>query len=420
MNKVQYQKAFDLDQAWLNFELDMPLTPVDAYDVNPFYVERSDDPMPALIDQLMAPYYNPPKLFLSGHRGSGKSTEAFHLLAKHEITENYWPVYFSIRDEADLIDLDYRDVLLAIGGTLYRQFHKMGGKLPSALLKELDQWRGKVEEEITTIKSGKVTGVELGAGLEAFFTNASFRMRMEPKTRKVIRQVIAANMKGLVDAINKIVKEIIAIDGRVPLVIIDDLDKINMQTARSIFRDHIDIITQPACAIVYLVSGALFFSKDFEVIREQAYFLPNIILNDPSSNKKYTSTGYAVMKEFISARMSAQLIEPGAMIRAITFSGGVFRELVRVMRTAIGKSRKVGGGQITEAEVLWAVNEIRNDFRRILEEADLTLLRKVDLDPLVQYHERVNSLMQLSALMEYKNGKNWFGVHPIVKGLLHE
>lgn len=420
MNKIQYQKAFDFDQAWLNFELDMPLAPVNAYEVNPFYVQRADDPIPAIIDELMAPYYNPPKLFLSGHRGSGKSTEAFHLLAKTEITEKYWPVYFSIRDSADLIDLDYRDVLLAIGGILYRQFHKMGGKLPSGLLKELDKWRGKVEEEITTIKSGKVTGVELGAGLEAFFTNASFRMRMEPKTRRVIRQVIAANVNGLVDSINKIVNAIRDIDGRLPLVIIDDLDKVTMETSQSIFRDHIDLMTQPACAIVYLVSGALFFSKDFEVIREQAHFLPNVILNDPNGNEKYTSAGYATMKQFVNARMSAQLIEPSGMMRAITFSGGVFRELARVIRTSIGKCRRRGGQQVSEADVLWAVDEIRNDFRRILEEADIELLRKFETDPAVQYHKRVSPLMQLSALLEYKNGKNWFGVHPIVKGLLHE
>jgi len=202
--------------------------------------------------------------------------------------------------------------------------------------------------------------------------------------------------------------------------VIDDLDKTSLKVSKDIFKDHFEVMTQPGCAIVYVVSSALFFSKEFDSIREHAYFLPNVILTDPANSKKYDSAGYVTMRKFVTVRMSNKLIEPSALMTAITFSGGVFRELARIMRTAISKSRRRGAYQITEADVIWAVNEIRNDFRRILEEEDLKVLKKFDSDHLVQYHERVNPLMQLSALMEYKNGKNWFGVHPIVKGLLHE
>lgn len=420
MNPVRYRIAQDFDQAWLNFELDLPLLPIALDQPNPFYINRNENPLPAITDTLLAPFYNPPKLFLGGHRGNGKSTEAHHLLADGQVNEKYWPVYFSIRDEADVIDLDYKDVLLAIGSNLYRQFRAEGGKLTDALAKELELWRGKVEEEITTVLSNKITGVEFGAGLEAFFANASLRMRMEPKTRRIIRQVIASNVNGLLDVINKIVAEIEKIDGRTPLVVIDDLDKTSLKVSKDIFKDHFEVMTQPGCAIVYVVSSALFFSKEFDSIREHAYFLPNVILTDPANLKKYDSAGYVTMRKFVTVRMSNKLIEPSALMTAITFSGGVFRELARIMRTAISKSRRRGAYQITEADVIWAVNEIRNDFRRILEEEDLKVLKKFDSDHLVQYHERVNPLMQLSALMEYKNGKNWFGVHPIVKGLLHE
>lgn len=420
MNPVRYQIAKDFDQAWLNFELDLPLIPSAIGLSNPFYVNRNGNPFSAMIDELSAPYYHPPKIFLGGHRGNGKSTEAHHLLANKQINEKYWPVHFSIRDEADVIDLDYKDVLLAIGSNLYRQFKADGGKLTSALAKELELWRGKVEEEITTVLSNKITGFEIGAGLEAFFANASLRMRMEPKTRRIIRQVIASNVNGLLDVIDNIVSEIEKTDGRKPLVVIDDLDKTSYKVAKDIFKDHFDVMTQPNCAIVYLISSALFFSKEFDAIREHAYFLPNVILTDPSISKKYDSEGYVTMRKFVAARMSSKLIEPSALMAAITYSGGVFRELARILRTAISKSRRRGAKQINEADIVWAVDEIRNEFRRILEEEDLKVLRKFDADHLVQYHERVNPLMQLSALLEYKNGKNWFGVHPIVKGLLHE
>lgn len=420
MSQVQFKKAFNFDQAWLNFELDLPLAPIGIDKKNPFYVERIEDPIPAMVDALMAPYYNPPKYFLSGHRGSGKSTEALHLLSKSEIVEKYWPVYFSILDEADGTDLDYRDVLFAIGSVLFRQFRSEGGNLPKGLLKELDSWRGLVEEEVTTIKGNRVTGVDVGAGLEAFFVNTGMRMRIEPKTRRVMRQVISANVNSLVNAINKIIEAISAASGKMPLVVIDDLDKTKIALSRAIFKDHADAMAQPTCSIIYIVSSSLFFSKDFDAIRDQAYFIPNVILSDPKDPERYTTSGYATMKEFVMARVAAKLIEPGALMNAITVSGGVFFELARVMRTAIGKSRRRGARQVSVADVNWAIEEIRNEFRRILEEADLALLRKFDVEHSVQYHDRVSPLMQLSALMEYKNGRNWFGVHPIVKGLLHE
>lgn len=420
MSEVNYTKAFNFDQAWLNFELDLPLAPLGINQDNPFYVERDENPIPALVDALIAPYYNPPKFFLSGHRGSGRSTEALRLLSRSEIVEKYWPVYFSILDETDATDLDYRDVLFAIGSVLFRQFRSEGGNLPKGLLKELDSWRGMVEEEVTTIKGNRVTGVDVGAGLEAFFVNTGMRMRIEPKTRRVMRQVISANVNSLVSAINKIIEAISNANGKTPLVVIDDLDKTKMELSKAIFKDHADAMAQPACSIIYIISSSFFFSKEFDAIRDQAYFIPNVILTDPSGPEKYTTSGYTTMKQFVMARISAKLIEPGALMNAITVSGGVFFELARVMRTAIGKSRRRGASQIGEADVAWAVEEIRNEFRRILEEDDLTLLRKFDTDHSVQYHERVSPLMQLSALMEYKNGRNWFGVHPIVKGLLNE
>jgi hypothetical protein len=153
-----------------------------------FYINRPGNPIAELQDALLAPFYRPPKFFFSGHRGCGKSTELLHLMSNADILEKFWTINFSIREEADIIDLDFRDILLAIGGRMFREYRKTGGKLPEQLLKELNSWRGKVEEEVKTM-AGLPVQFELGAGLEAFFVNAGLKMRLEPKTRAEIRQV---------------------------------------------------------------------------------------------------------------------------------------------------------------------------------------------------------------------------------------
>ncbi len=148
MSTFEYLKATDFDRAWLNFELDLPLKPGPNGRPNPFYIDRPSNPINELIDALLASFYRPPKFFFSGHRGCGKSTELLHLLSNSEIQNKYWPINFSIREETDIIDLDFRDVLFAIGSRLFREYRKTGGALPDHLLTELNGWKGRVEKHM--------------------------------------------------------------------------------------------------------------------------------------------------------------------------------------------------------------------------------------------------------------------------------
>ena len=419
MTNFEYKMAKDFDRAWLNFELDLPLKPGKNGETNPFYINRPGNPIAELQDALLAPFYRPPKFFFSGHRGCGKSTELLHLMSNPEILKKFWPVNFSIRDEADIIDLDFRDILLAVGGRMYREYRKGGGKLPEQLLKELNSWRGKVEQEVRTI-SGLPVQFELGAGMEAFFVNAGIKMKLEPKTRAEIRQVFERDITGLISVINNIATAIYTKEKRIPLILIDDLDKPQVEKARTIFHDHREIMMQPNCAIVYTVSSALFYTKEFDSIRDRAIFLPNIKLHPRLKPNERYPKGYETLDRFVKQRMDAQLIDPVALEQAITYSGGVFREMARIMRTAIGQARRRKTGKVETTDIEWAATEIRNEYRRILDEEDIDILRKVQINNKLEYNERLTPLLQLLALLEYRNGENWVDVHPVLRKLINE
>lgn len=420
MNSFDYIVATDFDRAWLNFELDLPLKPGKNGQANPFYIDRPGNPIAELTDALLAPFYRPPKFFFSGHRGCGKSTELLHLLSNPEISRKYWPINFSIREEADIIDIDYRDVLLAIGGRLFREYRKKGGELPEQLLKELDGWKGKVEKQITTIMEGRNSRMEVGAGIDAFFVNAGMKMKLEPATRVELRQVVETDITGLISLINHIATAIYSRERRIPLVLIDDLDKPDIEKACEIFHDRREIMMQPNCAIVYTVSSALFYSKEFESIRDQAVFLQNIYLHPPMQPAAHHKNGYETLSKFVHVRMSPELIEPPALETAITYSGGVFREMARIMRTAIGRARRRRAGKLDVSDVEWAATEIRNEYRRILDKDDLKLLKKVLENNRMEYNERLRPLLQLLALLEYRDGDNWCDVHPVLRKLLDD
>ncbi len=124
------------------------------------------------------------------------------------------------------------------------------------------------------------------------------------------------------------------------MILIDDMDKPNLEKARAIFHDRREIMMQPNCAIVYTVSSALFYSKEFDAIRDQAFFLPNIYLHPPMKPDVHHEEGYQTLRKFIHMRMISDLIEDSALEQAVTYSGGVFRELARIIRTAIGRARR--------------------------------------------------------------------------------
>jgi hypothetical protein len=419
MSKFEYILATDFDRAWLNFELDLPLKPGDNGEPNPFYINRPGNPIAELEDALLAPFYRPPKFFFSGHRGCGKSTELLHLMSNPAIQKKYWPINFSIREEADIVDLDFRDVLLAVGGRMFRDYRKRGGQLPEQLLKELNSWRGKVEEEVRTI-SGRPMEFEFGAAVDAFFVNAGMKMKLEPRTRAELRQVFERDITGLIAVINNIAAAIYSKERRIPLILIDDLDKPDLEKARAIFHDRREIMMQPTCAIVYTVSSALFYSKDFDAIRDQAHFLPNIVLHPPQKPDERGQEGYDTMRSFAHLRMDANLIDPLALEDAITYCGGVFREMARLMRTAIGRARRRKADKVESSDVEAAAAEIRNEYRRILDKDDIEILRKINGNNRLEYNDRLRPLLQLLALLEYQNGENWCDVHPVLRKVIDQ
>ena len=419
MSSFDYLIAKDFDRAWLNFELDLPLKPGPDGKPNPFYIDRPGNPIAELTDALLAPFYRPPKFFFSGHRGCGKSTELLHLLSNKDIQKKYWPINFSIREEADIIDIDFRDVLLAIGSRLFREYRKKGGELPDHLLKELFGWKGKVEKQISTILEGR-SSTEIGASLETFFASAGLKMKLEPATRIELRQIVETDITGLIAIINHITTAIYSHEHRIPLVLIDDLDKPDLEKARSIFHDRREIMMQPNCAIVYTVSSALFYSKEFDSIRDQALFLPNINLHSSTDEAARIHSGFQVLTRFVDVRMVSSLIERDALHQAINYSGGVFREMARIIRTAIGHARRRKAEKIGMDDVEWAATEIRNEYRRILDKEDLKLLRKIHESKRLEYNERLKPLLQLLALLEYRDEENWCDVHPVIRKMLND
>ena len=416
-----YTIAQDFDQAWLNFDLNLPLLVMPDGKSNPFYVDRPGNPIAPLERGLLRPYYTPPKYFLSGHRGCGKSTELLRIAANPEVLKRFYPIHFNIQDMADINDLDFVDVLVNIAAQIYYQYRQpeAGRDLPKQVLKELKDWKDRVDSRTRMVEIGG--GLELGLELDTFFGKIGPSIKLETVKRREFRDEIKKDISGLINTINLMTATMQVQIKRMPLVLIDDLDKPDLEVARRIFFDHRAQLLQPNCAVVYTVSSPLYFSVGFyDAIRESAFFLPNVRLHPKGQPAEKNVEGYRILRMFVQKRMEPDLITAEALERAIWLSGGLFRELCRVIRIGIDNAQAANRTQISLDDVRRTEVELRNEFRRILNPDQRAILKQIRADNDLAQPDQLGPLFQSLAVLEYRNGDNWCDIHPALNALLDE
>jgi hypothetical protein len=258
----------------------------------------------------------------------------------------------------------------------------------------------------------------VGGGIRGLFISVMAKLMAEDTTRKTIREVIEPRLSELIDKINSIIADIEGREGKNVLVIIDDLDKPNLEQATEIFYGKLTAITRPACHIVYTVPISLFFAQEVNVIRETRFCLPNIKLHNKNDRTGKYEPGYDLLKMFISKRMKEDLIEPDALGLAIKMGAGVFRESARIMQIAADSAVEDGRDRIIKEDVERAEQEIRNDFRRILQSKDYTTLKEIYMGTTIYGMEKIGHLLHNMSVLEYTNDENWYDIHPTLVELI--
>lgn len=407
----EFVVADNLDLAWSNFDPFFTL-PANC----PFHVEREDKPLDRLKRALMRQHRESPKYFFSGHRGCGKSTELNRLVADDEIKERFFVVKYSVKDVCDVNNLDYVDVLFSIGAQLYIYYIDAGKKLDPELIKELDGWKNSIIEKEETVSTSAEASIE--SRIRAFFVSILAKIKVEGTTKETIRQKIEPKLTELIDKINLIIADIEGKEKKKVLVLIDDLDKPNLDQATNIFYNNYTAITQPSCFIVYTVPISIYFTSEFTVLKESKFFLPNIKLHPKNDKNTMDEKGYELMRTFVFKRMKQELIEPDALNHAIKIGAGVFRENARVMQIAADSAIEHKRNCIINEDVNRAESEIRGDFKRQLTTEDYAILKEICDVNEMRGIEKIGKLLHNLCVLEYVNGEPWCDVHPVLEELL--
>lgn len=366
------------------------------------------------------------KVFLSGHVGSGKSTELNKLMADPALSGAFAVV--PLRIEAGLVPfLDAPQLLFLIAGALFDFGAREG------LLTGLGKWRSILTDvETRLLGQAGVTAKEGALSVEMNFLFVKIRedLKLSEHRRKQLRELGETQQTLLLDLIDHIALDIESSlvqkqHYRTLLLLVDDLDKVREpEQQKNIFNVNLGLLFAPKLRAVYTVpSGVVFGPNRAEVRRSLEHLYPIRVLDKaPSSfdpERAFIPGSDKFFRRAVDKRVIPSLIEDGAVRLAVIYSGGVLREFFRLLRSALGIARRNGLDVVDERALRATVRDERRRDTIGLYATDYQALRAIHTT-----HEMASDAerryLDEARVLECYNDKTWYEVNPLLWKVIQE
>lgn len=431
-------------------------------EVRRFYVDRSEqEPARSVAARLKLNFLNsigqprPYKALLTGHVGSGKSTELLQLGT--DLAEQFLIVWFDA--ESSLVEgtANQFDVLLAMGVAVHKAALMADlnppDKLVNRLLKSLSKFVRRYEERkgfslklkdvLNQVTAGAfVAGAGLvagpvGAGFAAVTAFAVSRLELNVRDDLVRTLELPPNRLEIIEALNAIITFAHRACGRPLLILIDGLDKVSATRAKLLFADSA-LLAEPGCALMYTVPiefGHRLYAEQATNLFNECTMLPNppvqtrpAIGDHWRDRREPNEDGLTVLREIVTKRLAVramardEAIIPDALTLLAQSSGGVIREFVRYFREAAVSAQLLNADRIDERIAEQILAQHREESARVLNGAHRKTLKSVlESGALAGGGEESveDDLLRSVRLISYEDeGNFWFDAHPNVLQLL--
>jgi len=372
------------------------------------------------------------KILFSGNIGCGKSTFLNLLAERPEIKNELFVVKYSLKDILDPNDISHIDILLSIALQTFETIAQFNKKSVSKnLIKNVNklalQIQGLLVQEEETVKSKSLSaqaegGLSLSDLLHWIRAGLFARIQLEKETRETVRKYFRPRMTDFLNAVNEILFQIsVNLKNRDLLILIDDTDKIPPEIALDIFLGNGTHFSKVKSNLFFVADTSLSCFPKYSIIVNQIgkeEFFPALkIIEKDGSQSKITEKNFQLLSRLISKRIPDENIAPEAKKKAIEMSGGVVRELIRILQEAIFQAQ----GRINMDHVNHAIISIRNKYtlfgkhvmalQKILENPDWLQTTTEDINSI---EPTIRELLWMPALFQYRNGEDkWYRPYPI-------
>jgi energy-coupling factor transporter ATP-binding protein EcfA2 len=412
-------------QAFRNLQLQPLVTPTEITD---FRVEYGDEWLDELEQKVLdcSDYNN--QLIFAGHRGCGKST----LLAEfgQRLENSHFTICFSISDLIETPDINHLNILFAIAVQLMAKADDEKIEIDRVKKDEFFNWfkeRTQIEESKTTL------GGEAGFDL---FGLIKLKLKTDNTMREEIKTKFTRNSRDLIDTLNLIATEIELACNKPILVIIDDLDKLELDDVENIFKKNLNVLLQPNFIIIYTIPIAIIrdgvLKKHIEDALSNRIFVMPVLKLYAKGDSHLIDPPFLLMamdklREILRKRIDDDLFEADVAQKIALFSGGVMRELIRIaqeccrlmlvrLRQKSRKQEPIEHLQIDEEILTQALDILRNDMTITLSKIDREILLQTytNYRPDDPKQQEFLDLLHNTYAIEYRNTESWYDLHPLV------
>jgi hypothetical protein len=381
------------------------------------------------------------RILVYGHGGCGKTTELSKLI--EELGEAYFAVRFSIRNEMNLACVQAEDLLLVLTERLLQQAKDNRLSVSDSTLKPVHDYFAEVTH--TTIQgreSSLAVSAEASAGTKFFgplltlLGGIKGEIKLNAHSTETVVAALRKRPADLLCHINLVVNAVRQAipQGRRLLLVIEDLDKLDIASARRVFIENVNLLTGIVADIIYTIPIFTLHSPDAAILRNHFHAFGLAMIKTTEWNGA-RAPGFELVRDIIHSRVEPSAVEAEALDLLIEKTGGVLQHAFEVLRNAaLLDSAAV---PLTKAHVAEALKFKRAEFwsEITLPTAKVEGVEKLDqlYDRLEEHAKRqlkgeknppqvdaINQILLRScALVEY-NGDRWYGVHPLVIDNLRE
>jgi hypothetical protein len=383
-----------------------------------YYVERADSPILDLVTTIKMDK-NTTKYLFTGLRASGKTTELRRL--KYSLDNDYLIVYFSTMSELELIDVDYKDIILAMIFQTIKYCEQQGIKIDEGLenrIKSLFQRITGMAEN--TVIDKQVAGYNFGVSLPLIIAQVAGKYKSEVTTRKTIRENTESLLKDIITEFNFLIFNIQEKTKKPLLIIMDDLEKADLAKCEEIFYKHSFTLSQPLCKVIFTIPHALLFSDSWRNV-QTTFAIPETYLpvkTIKNKNGTINEEGIKFFKEIIFKRASKDLFDEKVLEKYAIYSGGIISDYLMMIRESCIKAKLLNKNLISVDYVDDIFERvIVRTYSRIIKQEYYSSLKHVYKEKKLLIDDKLQILFYVNAILEY-NGEWWFDIHPAICKIL--
>jgi hypothetical protein len=412
---------------------DEPLEPLSSY-YEDVYAVQHDKESPAEVIEAKIDWEGSEGIHLiSGFRGSGKTTELIRM--KYSLEQQ--GCFVVMADALDYLNpagvIEITDLLVVLAGAFNDQMPSGGFNKPSF-------WE-RIRTFLTTDVRFSEVSAEFGFPTNPFL-NASFNLKGELKDSPSLRQMVQAMLKNSINTLksqtDKFFEDAIKHvrgndDDKKIIFIFDSLEKLRGSSSEQVkiqssvellFSDHFEKLKIPYLHVVYTVPPWLKLRVPRLAEGDLLRLIPSV-KQKTRAGSRYPA-GDESLRRLIERRLGQQNLQTifgqnnDLIQQLIANCGGHFRDLLLMVRNVLLRARKLPNLPVTQAEIDYALDELRRDYLPI------SVKDAYWLEKIMNTHDahmldnkeaatRLSTLLDTHTVLFLKNRDEWYDVHPLIQ-----